>query len=123
AEGVVTHAAGAGDDLADAARRVERAGGGLGREALVVVLVVRDDDIGAGIVQRLPQRLGGRGAAVLAARAEARVVPVGESAARRVPGEIDTEPLPCRGAGGAGVVPVGEVMWHGPEVVALVPFP
>src|SRR5207247_2250777 len=97
--------------------------GGLGCEALVVVLVARDDDIGAGIVQRLPQRLGGRGAAVLAARAEARVVPVGKSAARRVPGEVGTEPLLLRRAGRRGDVAVEGDDVPRPDGVAVVPLP
>jgi len=95
-ERVEVRASCADDELADAARRVEDAGGGLRGEALVLMLVPGDDHLGAGMVERLPQRLRCRPAAVCGARAEARVVPVGEGAARLVQGEIVPQPAVLR---------------------------
>ena len=56
---VVAAAAGPDDELAKAGGGVERSRGGLGSEALVVVVVRVEDDVGAGLVERLPQRLDG----------------------------------------------------------------
>ncbi len=89
-------AAGADDELADAARRVEGAGGRLRSEALIGMIVPVDHDVGVGIVQGLPQRLRCRGAAVLPG-GEARVVPVGEGAASAaVQDEVVPQPAVLR---------------------------
>src|SRR5207249_3499315 len=53
----------------------------------------------------------------------ARVVPVGESAARRVPGEIGTEPLLLRRARRRGDVAVEGDDVPRPDGVAVVPLP
>ena len=58
--------AGADDKLADAAVIFEHALGALGGEALVVVVVAREDDIDAVVVDGLEE--GGRGAAAVVAR-------------------------------------------------------
>ena len=50
-------AAGADDELADAAVAILPAAGVLRREALVVVVVAVDDDVGAGRVEGLPERV------------------------------------------------------------------
>ena len=55
--------------------------------------MARDDDIRMRIVQRLPQGLRLRRAAVRRARAEPRVVPVGERTLLRRGREVGPEPL------------------------------
>src|SRR5207302_4886901 len=67
--------------------------GRLRREALVVVLVPGEDDVGTVIVQRLPQRLRYGRAQMRGAGTESRDVPVGEGALRRVRREVGAEPL------------------------------
>ena len=56
--GVARSAAGPGDDLADAVGRVGDAVGRLRGEALVPVRVAVDDQVGAELVQVVPDRLG-----------------------------------------------------------------
>src|SRR5439155_7356022 len=74
-------------------RRVRGAVGRLGREALVVVFVPGENDVGTVIVQRLPQRLRYGRAQMRGPGAEPRDVPVGEGARRRVRREVGAEPL------------------------------
>jgi len=82
------------------------AGCSLGREALVAVVVPGDYDLGAGVVQCLPQRLSAEIAAVGHSRAEQRLVPHRERALRRVRGEIGAEPLLLGRPGGHRLVVV-----------------
>src|SRR5262245_13500352 len=91
--------AGADDELADAVRiRVRRRV--LRREALVVVVVAVDDDVGAGRNERLPERPGDRVAAVKPRR-EARMVPDRECAAGVACREVRGEPAALLGIGTA----------------------
>ena len=77
----------ADDELADAADEVGPAARSLRREALVVVVVSDEDELGVRVVQRLPEGRVRRITSVRARR-EPRVVPVGERAARRMRDEI-----------------------------------
>ena len=79
------------------ARVVELARRVLRREALVVVRVAAEHDVGAGVVEVLQDRLHERGVAVVTG-VEARVVPVRERARGRVRGEIGPQPLLLRRA-------------------------
>src|SRR6266516_2220847 len=79
-------------ELAYPPRGVGSAVRGLEREALVVVLVSRQDHVRPGLVQRLPQRLRLRLAAGGRARAEAGVMPISERADFGVRGEVGAEP-------------------------------
>src|SRR3990170_3565160 len=80
-------AAGADHELADA-RGCRPAAVVLRREALVVVVVAGEHDVGASGLPGLPERVGALVAAVQDAGAEARVVPVGEDAGRRMGGQV-----------------------------------
>src|SRR5207247_8283155 len=44
------------NEFADPAGRIGSSGGVLGREPLIIVVVADEDDIGAGLVQALPER-------------------------------------------------------------------
>ena len=67
---------------------------GVIREPLVVVVVPVDHDFRVGGVQIAPELAHGRGPAV-GARAEERVVPIGEDALVRVAAEVPPEPAFC----------------------------
>src|SRR3989454_577962 len=113
-------------ELADPPRRVGSAIRGLECEALVVVLVSRQDHVRPGLVQRLPQRLRLRLAAVGRARAETGVMPIGERADLRVRGEVGTEPALLGGARAHVQIRVQRDDVPGAEIVAVVayaPFP
>jgi hypothetical protein len=98
-ERVVALAAGADDEFPhppggiDPTERVERG------EALVVVLVSHQHNVGAGLIQRQPQTTDRRVAAVGGAGTEARVVPERQRAAGRVGGQIGPEPALLLGTG------------------------
>src|SRR5581483_7069114 len=92
ADFVVVVAAGADDELADAPRGVGVAVRVLGGEPFVDVLVAGEDDLGAGVVERGPERRHVIRAAMLAARTEAGMMPVGERAAGWMGGQIGAEP-------------------------------
>src|SRR5713101_2149405 len=62
-------------------------------EALVIMVVAADHDIGVGFVKRLEERLSGEVVAVRAAGTEERLVPVGERASGGMRGEIGSEPF------------------------------
>src|SRR5204863_9783065 len=79
------------DELANATGVVALAVRGLRRKPLVVVIVAHQDDIGAGRLERLPDRGHRRCVAVLAGT-EPRVVPVGEHAPSRVGPKIRLKP-------------------------------
>src|SRR5205814_10434184 len=85
----------ADDELANALL-VRRAVWPLRREPLVEMVVAHEYDVGAGVVERIPERahVGER----LVTRAEQRVMPVGEGAIGRMRGEVGSEPLLLRGA-------------------------
>src|SRR5690348_13143920 len=74
AEVVQACSSGTDDELPDAPLEVRDSGGGLKREALVHVVMPGDHDIGAVVVERLPQGLRLFLTAVVAARAEAGMV-------------------------------------------------
>src|SRR5881275_78686 len=82
-------------ELADPPHGVGPAVRRLEREALIVVLVSRQDHVRPGFVQRLPQRLRLRVAAVGRARAEAGVMPISERAELGVRGEVGAHPKLC----------------------------
>jgi hypothetical protein len=84
-------AAGADDEASDAEIRVADARSVQFRVALVIVVVPGEDDIGTGVVERVPQLLGCGGVAVFAAR-PARLVPVREHALRARGCEVGLEP-------------------------------
>ncbi len=90
--GVETRAAGPHNEFPNPRGRIGLPRGSLRRKSLVVVLVSRNHDLRAGIVQRLPHRLHRRVAAMLGPRAEPRVVPVRDCALLRTGGEIRAEP-------------------------------
>jgi hypothetical protein len=77
--------------LPDPVLGVGRAVRGLRREALVVVVVADDDEVGPVLLERLPQRRDLRLVAVEAA-AEQRMVPVGERTRLLVGGEVGAQP-------------------------------
>jgi len=79
-EGAVIFAPGADDELANATRRICRGIRSLRGEALVIVVVTADDDLGVVIEECLEKRLDGEVVAMGAAGAEERLVPVGEGA-------------------------------------------
>ena len=115
----------ADDEAADATRVVALARLVERRELLVVVLVRADDHVGAGVVQRVPQRRDVVFLADFTAALESRIVPVGQRAARGVRGEIGDKPRVLRRAGGAGdrLAPVARVQRHDvprPDVEAVV---
>src|SRR6266849_1992033 len=89
---VMALAACADHELPNPSSRIGRARGRLRRKALIVVLVPGDHDLGAGVVQRLPQRLRRRQAAVLRSRAEPRMVPVGDGALLGAGREVLAQP-------------------------------
>jgi hypothetical protein len=62
-------------------------------EALVIVVMAADHDIGVGVVERLEKRPNSEVVAVGAAGAEERLVSVGERAGDRMRGEIGTQPF------------------------------
>src|SRR5690348_1511925 len=96
-EPVMTLAAGPHDELADA-RRVSAPGGILRGEALVVVVVPVEHDIGVGGEQIPPERVINWVVAVLAG-AESRLMPVREDARRGMLAQVGREPPLFRGAG------------------------
>ena len=109
-------AARADDELANAVGAVGVSVRILRREALVVVRMAVEDDIGTGGVEVLPERTGDvRGAGC---RREERVVPVGERAGRRVGGEIGLQPLLLQRAEAAGDDDAGVVGVESDEVPA-----
>src|SRR6266851_10317071 len=73
AEGAVILAAGAHNEFADAARGIGRAIGRLRGEALVIVIVAGDHDIGVGFVECLEERLNSEVVAVGATGAKERL--------------------------------------------------
>src|SRR5205085_2511442 len=85
--------------------------------------VPAEDDLRAGVVERLEQGLGRRIVAVLP-RAEAGVVPVGERARGRMGGKVRAKPLLLRRAGAAAAdlraVGVERDQMPGADVVAVV---
>jgi hypothetical protein len=86
-------AASANDKFANAALGVGDAIGSLRCEALVIVVVAVEDDVGIGLVKCVEQRLYGEVVAMCAAGAEERLVPVGKRASGRMRGEIRAKPL------------------------------
>src|SRR2546428_8161875 len=121
AEGVSTRSPSRADhELANPTSQVGGPAGRLGGEPLVVVLVSREHDLRAGVVQRLPQRLGLRHAAVCVAGAGPRVMPVSEGAALGMRGEVSPKPLVLGRARAHGDVAVEGYDVPGAEIVAVV---
>ena len=106
--------AGADDERADPVDR---------GEPLVVVVVARQHDVGAGAGERAPER-GHRLVGAVQAGAEARVVPVAERAAGRVAREVGGEPAllrrPVLAAAGRAAVRVEDDDVPGAELVGVV---
>src|SRR5207248_574089 len=77
----------------------------------------------AGIVERLPDRLH-KGIAAVLARAEARVVPVGKRAGRRIGSQIGAQPLLLRrttlAAAHHGAVTIDHNDVPGSQIIAVV---
>src|SRR5512132_3917002 len=112
-------------ELADASCEVPVAAGVLRGEALVVMAVPREHDLGAGIGERLPQRRH-EGAAPIVPRAPRWVVPIGERATGRGSGKIGPEPallLRALGAGDAVAVRVQRHEMPTTNVEAVVALP
>ena len=113
------------DDLPHPVGRVRRTTRRLRAEALIVAHVRVDDQVGAGGVEVVPERLhrvGGPEAAG-GSRVKPGPVPHGERALSRVRREIRPEPLLLRGASGGGDVGADAVEHDdvpGAEVVAVV---
>src|SRR5216117_2726704 len=120
---VMALAARADHELPNPSSRIRRARGRLRCEALVVVLVPVEHDVGPGVVQRLPQRLRRRQAAVLRPRAEPRMVPVGDGALLGAGREVLAQPRFLRRAGTHGGVAVQGDEVPGAEVIAVVALP
>ena len=81
----------ADDELPDAVGVVPSRPRVLRREALVVMVVAIQHDLGARSIEDVPERLDGRDVAVLAG-CEARMMPVGEDVVARVIREVRPEP-------------------------------
>src|SRR5436190_16033346 len=94
-EGVRAPAAGPYDELADAACAVQFPRGSLRCEALVVVVVAREDHVRSGCIEVRPERADRRIVAVWP-RAEAGMVPVRERAEVAVGGEVGAQPALLR---------------------------
>src|SRR3954467_8614804 len=77
---IKTAAAGPHHERPDAGGVIELTARRLRTAALILVVVARDGDFGAVVVQRLPQRLHTAITAVIGARAEARIMHVGDRA-------------------------------------------
>src|SRR5215211_967361 len=109
AERVVALAAGADDELPHPPGRIQPTQGVERGEALVVMFVSHQHDLGAGLIQRRPQTPDGRVAAMGGAGTEARVVPERQRAAGRVGGQIGPQPalLLRTGLATADLVAVG----------------
>jgi len=75
AKGPQVLTAGTDDKLADTALGIGSGVGFLWREALVIVVVAADDDIGVGVVKGLPERLDFEVISVRDAGTEERLVP------------------------------------------------
>ena len=120
---VVLRAPLADHELAHAALVVHLPVGRLGREALVGVVVAAVDELGAVLVEQLPERGRLRERAVGGPGAPARVVPVGAHAASGVGGEVLLEPLVLLGAGAAAADQLAVAVQHhevpAAEVVAV----
>ena len=120
---VVLRAALADHELAHAALVVQLPVGRLGREALVGVVVAAVDELGAVLVEQLPERGRLRERAVGGPGAPARVVPVGAHAASGVGGEVLLEPLVLLGARAAAADQLAVAVQHdevpAAEVVAV----
>src|SRR3990170_261902 len=95
AEPAEARPAGADDEFADAGHRVRVAVPILGSKPLIVVVVAAQDNLRADIIESLPDRLHGRGVAVVAG-AKPRMMPVGRGAGRRVSAEVGAQPLLLR---------------------------
>src|SRR5215475_10423259 len=85
--------AGADDKFANSIRHVGLAVGSLRSEAFVIVIVAANDDVGAGVVERLPEWFERKVVAVFAAGAEERLVKIREFAGSRMRGEIGAKPF------------------------------
>ena len=90
----------ADDELANPERGVLDLGGGLGREPFIERVVRVDDDVDTSGVQRVPQRADVGVGRILGI--EQRVVPVGDSTACRMGGEVGAQPLLLGRACGRG---------------------
>ena len=91
-EGTQAGSASADNKLTEAAGGVGAAGSVEGSEALVVVIVAGEDDVGASVPQGLPETLN-RFEVAVAAGAEPRMVPDGQGAGSGMTAEFDTKPL------------------------------
>src|SRR5439155_10878739 len=106
--------------LPDTARRVRDAVRRHRREAFVGVLVAGDDDLGACLVEVLPERAPTVVVAVQNTGAERRLVPDRRGALLRAGGKIRLEPLLLGRAGAPVHVVVERNHVPGPEVEAVV---
>jgi len=111
-------AAGADHELADAVDGIMVAEWVLRGEALVVVIVAVEHQVGTGGVERVPERTDGPGLAFVAG-GEPWVVPEGEGAAGRVGSQVGPEPgrLGCTVDRSAVAVQGGQVPGAEPEGV------
>src|SRR5262245_7676232 len=91
--------AGAGNNLSNAVVLVERSGGCLRGEALVIVFVSVNDKVSAGRVECVPKRLDILSAAVNMARTEERVVPDRNGTHVTVRRQVRSKPRHLRRAG------------------------
>ena len=123
-EGAVILAAGAHDEFANAARGICSAIRRLRGEALVIVIVAGDHDVGVGFVESLEKRLNGEIVAVGATGTEERLVPVGEGAGGGMGREIGAQPFFLRRSGFAAADILTFAVEHddvpGSEFVAVV---
>src|ERR1700704_783590 len=113
--GVVALATRAYDELGDSSSGVGPGIRSLRREALVVVIVADEHDVGAGRVERAPDAIGLQ-AIAMDAGAEARMVPVGERATTLVRSQIGAQPLVLRTAEAAASGQLRAVRVHDDEV-------
>lgn len=86
-------ATGADDEFAYAAGRICHAIRSLRGEALVIMVVAGNHDIGVGFVKRLEEWFNGQIVAMSTAGAEERLVPVGECARDGMRSEVSTKPF------------------------------
>src|SRR5712692_7298190 len=114
-------ASSAHDELSNAEIGIGVAVRRLWSEALVFVVMARDDNFGAALIERPPHGKRVAGAAMVCSRAKPGVMPVRQRADLGRGGEVRPEPLLLRRARGHGEIAVQCDDVPGTEVVTVPP--